>query len=205
MAERLPGLRVPLEKPAPASVCEIFSPAVQALWLEIGFGGGEHLVAQARANPPVGFIGCEPFVNGVAKVLGEIERHDLTNIRLHDDDARQVINWLSNRALDRCFILFPDPWPKKRHAKRRLVAPDFVSDLARVMKPGAEFRFATDIDDYVTTGLHAVLASGYFDWPVETAGDWRIRPADWPATRYEAKAEREGRQRYYFSFRRKTV
>ncbi len=204
MADRLPMLRVPFETLTPESIAPaLFDDECRAVWLEIGFGGGEHLVWQAQANPSVGLIGCEPFLNGVARVLGEIDRHNLKNIRLHNDDARQVIDWLPENQIDRCFILFPDPWPKKRHAKRRLVTQDFLTDLARVMKPGAEFRFATDIADYVRTGLHAILSCGHFDWPAETAADWRVRPADWPATRYEAKADREGRQRYYFSFVRK--
>lgn len=205
MAERLPSLRVPLDTPAPSDIRTLFTPAATSLWLEIGFGGGEHLVTQAQSNPEVGIIGCEPFLNGVAKVLGEIDRNGLDNIRLHDHDARQVVDWLPDHQVDRCFILFPDPWPKRRHAKRRLVAPEFLGELARVMKPGAELRFATDIADYVRTGLHAVLNCGHFEWPVQTAADWRVRPEDWPATRYEAKAEREGRQRYYFSFRRNAM
>jgi len=206
VAERLPQLRIPVDDPAAASsdIRALFSSPVSSIWLEIGFGGGEHLVAQARANPSVGFIGCEPFENGVARVLGEIDRHDIANIRLHDDDARQVVAWLPDRQIGRCFILFPDPWPKKRHVKRRLVAPEFVARLARVMKPGAELRFATDIADYVRTGLHAVLASGQFDWPARNASDWRVRPDDWPATRYEAKAERAGRQCNYFRFTRRS-
>ena len=201
MAENLPSLRVPIDTATPANVSStLFDQSERPLWLEIGFGGGEHLVWQAIKNPDIGLIGCEPFLNGVAKVLGEIDRHELKNIRLHQDDARQVIDWLPEAQVDRCFILFPDPWPKKRHAKRRLVAPEFLSELARVMKPGAEFRFATDIADYVRTGLHAILTCGHFNWSAEMAADWRVRPADWPATRYEAKADREGRQRYYFSF-----
>lgn len=204
MAERLPLLRVPCETTTPTNLsATLFARPERPVWLEIGFGGGEHLIWQASANPSVGLIGCEPFLNGVAKVLGEIDRQDLENIRLHQDDARQVIDWLPDQQIDRCFILFPDPWPKKRHAKRRLVAPEFLSELARVMKPGAELRFATDIADYVRTGLHAVLSCGHFEWPAQRAQDWRNRPVDWPGTRYEAKAEREGRQRYYFSFTRK--
>lgn len=204
IAERLPDLRVPHDTETPDNLSQaLFSEPDRPVWLEIGFGGGEHLVWQAQQNPDVGLIGCEPFLNGVAKVLGEIDRHGLDNMRLHNDDARQVIDWLPDAQIDRCFILFPDPWPKKRHAKRRLVAPEFLNDLARVMKSGAELRFATDIADYVRTGLHAILSCGHFDWPVETADDWRIRLADWPGTRYEAKADREGRQRYYFRFVRR--
>lgn len=201
MAEHLPSVRVPVETPRPTSArTALFPDIASGPWLEIGFGGGEHLVAQAVTHPDIGLIGCEPFANGVAKVLAEMDRRSLKNIRLHADDARQVIDWLPDGEIMRCFILFPDPWPKRRHAKRRLVAPEFLEELSRVMAPGAELRFATDIADYVRTGLAAILASGWFDWPAETPDDWRNRTPDWPATRYEAKAEREGRQRYYFRF-----
>jgi tRNA (guanine-N7-)-methyltransferase len=205
VAEQLPKLRIstPQVDLALSDIGkDLFAAPVKAVWLEIGFGAGEHLVIQARNNPSVGIIGCEPFVNGVARVLAEIDQHNLGNIRLHDDDARLLTAWLPDRQIDRCFILFPDPWPKKRHAKRRLVAPEFVTELARIMKPGAELRFATDIGDYVRTGLHAILASGQFDWLAQNADDWQQRSGDWPPTRYEAKAQREGRQRYYFRFNR---
>ena len=170
------------------------------VWLEIGFGGGEHLVWQAKANPSVTVIGCEPFEDGVVKVLGEIERSALSNVALHMGDARDVLRWLPDASIARAFILFPDPWPKRKQRKRRLVNPQTLDLLARVLVPGAELRFGTDIADYVRTGLHAITADGRFAWLADGPDDWRVRPADWPETRYEQKAEREGRRRYYFRF-----
>ena len=174
------------------------------LWLEIGFGGGEHLLWQAKANPAVTIIGCEPFEDGVVKVLAKIADEKLDNICLHMGDARDVLRWLPDASIARAFILFPDPWPKTKHRKRRLVNPQTLDLLARVMKPGAELRFGTDIADYVRTGLLAITADSRFAWIAEGPKDWRIRPTDWPETRYEQKAQHEGRQRYYFRFRRKT-
>ena len=172
------------------------------LWLEIGFGGGEHLIWQAKANPNVTMIGCEPFEDGVVKVLDEIEHSALSNIALHMGDARDVLRWLPDASIARAFILFPDPWPKTKHRKRRLVNPQTLDLLARVLAPGAELRFGTDIADYVRTGLHAIIGDGRFDWLADGPNDWRIRPPDWPETRYEQKAQREGRRRYYFRFKR---
>ncbi len=174
----------------------------QQLWLEIGFGGGEHLVWQAKANPAVTIIGCEPFEDGVVKVLDEIERSALSNISLHMGDARDVLRWLPEASIARAFILFPDPWPKAKHRKRRLVNPQTIDLLARVLKPGAQLRFGTDIADYVRTGLLAVTGDCRFAWTADGPADWRVRPSDWPETRYEQKAERAGRRRYYFRFRR---
>ena len=176
--------------------------SVREVWLEIGFGGGEHLIAQAEANPHIGLIGCEPFQDGVAKVIAEIDAKELRNILLHPDDARDLLRWLPAASISRAFILFPDPWPKKRHIKRRLLNPHTLDLLARVMQPGAELRFATDIADYVRTALLAITIHEGFRWPATGPADWRVRPADWPETRYEQKAKREGRRCYYFSFRR---
>lgn len=170
------------------------------LWLEIGFGGAEHLIWQARHSPDVGIIGCEPFDEGVVKAVTGIAEHGLSNVRLHADDARAVLRYLPDCSLSRVFILFPDPWPKKKHQKRRLFSPALLRLLARVMRPGAELRFGTDIGDYARTGLLALLGSRDFVWPAQSATDWRVRPDDWPETRYEAKAVREGRKRYYFRF-----
>ena len=136
----LPGLRLDLSAPAPSPLTSIFSSPVSRVWLEIGFGGGEHLAAQAESNPDIGVIGCEPFINGVAKLLCEIDARNLTNIRIWDDDARDVLDWLEDGSVERVFVLFPDPWPKKRHQKRRLISPGTLETLARVMKPGAELR-----------------------------------------------------------------
>jgi tRNA (guanine-N7-)-methyltransferase len=171
-------------------------------WLEIGFGGGEHLVWQATHNPHVTLIGCEPFEDGVVKVLTRIDDGKLDNIRIHMGDARDVLRALPDASIARGFILFPDPWPKRKHQKRRLVNPQTLSLLARALKPGAELRIGTDIGDYARTLLLAVLGEPRLRWQAESPDDWRLRPADWPETRYEAKAAREGRRRYYFRFER---
>lgn len=171
-------------------------------WLEIGFGGGEHLVWQAEHHPQASFIGCEPFEDGLVKVLTAIEEKNLGNIRLHMGDARDVLRWLAPHSVDRAFILFPDPWPKRKHRKRRLVNPGTLGLLARVMRSGGELRIGTDIGDYARTMLEAFRAQDAFIWQADSPQDWRIRQADWPETRYEQKAEREGRQRYYFRFKR---
>lgn len=197
--QRLPELAVDLSKPLAA---QLPANAPPELWLEIGFGGAEHLLWQAQANPQALIIGCEPFEDGVVKALAGIEDHALTNIRLHADDARQLLRWLPDASLDRAFILFPDPWPKRKHIKRRLVAPPTLDLLARVMKPGAELRIGTDIGDYARTILLAIMAHKDFIWPATGPDDWRIRGDDWPATRYEQKAILAGRPRYYFRFQR---
>ncbi len=171
-------------------------------WLEIGFGGGEHLVWQAAQNPSVAFIGCEPFEDGVVKVLNKIDSDKLSNIQIHMGDARDVLRWLPEASVARAFILFPDPWPKRKHRKRRLVNPQTLGQLAHVMKPGAELRIGTDIADYARTMLLAFQGAPEFQWQAESPQDWRIRPPDWPETRYEQKAQREGRRRYYFRFLR---
>ncbi len=180
----------------------LFPTLPRELWLEIGFGGGEHLVWQARANPDVGIVGAEPFEDGVVKVLDQIDAGNLTNIRVLADDVRPLLRALPEASIGRAFILFPDPWPKRRHVKRRLVSPHLLGLLARVMKPGAELRIGTDIGDYARTMLMAFQSEPRFEWQAVSPADWRIRPDDWPQTRYEAKAEREGRRRYYLRFRR---
>ncbi len=165
----------------------------EATWLEIGFGGGEHLAAQARAHPAINFIGCEPFVNGMAKLLASIEQDKLDNIRIWDEDVTDLLPTLPDACLDRVYILYPDPWPKRRQRKRRLVSDDTLRELARVMRPGAELRFASDIDNYIGWVLARVLRSADFRWTASGPDDWRRPYADWPGTRYEAKAIREGR------------
>ena len=179
---------------------DTFSPRGEGipLWLEIGFGGGEHLVWQARQNPAVSLIGCEPFEDGVVKVLTAIDQNKLDNIRIHMGDARDVLRWLPEGSISRAFILFPDPWPKRKHRKRRLVNPQTLGLLARVMAPGAELRIGTDIGDYARTMLLAFKDEPRFRWLAEGPQDWRVRSPDWPETRYEQKAGREGRVRYYF-------
>ena len=180
---------------------ERVSPSAEK-WLEIGFGGGEHLLWQAAHNSDVTILGCEPFEDGVVKVLSAIEHDKLQNIRLHMGDARDVLRWLAPASVSRVFILFPDPWPKRKHRKRRLVNPATLNLLAQVMQKGGELRIGTDIGDYARTMLQAFRTNSNFAWQAESPEDWRIRPPDWPATRYEQKAEREGRVRYYFRFLR---
>ncbi len=163
------------------------SPTRGEVVLEIGFGGGEHLVAQASARPDARFIGVEPFINGVASCLRHVEEANVANVRIHNGDARDVIARLPDASLDRVYILFPDPWPKVRHHKRRLIQPDFLGELARVMKPGAELRFATDWANYAAWALEHITRDARFIWFAESAADWR---APWPGhvtTRYEAK------------------
>jgi len=198
----LPRCAVPLERPAPQHLGTLFDATTRAVWLEIGFGGGEHLVWQAAHNRDVGLIGCEPFEDGVVKVLAAIEDQRLGNIRVHADDARDVVRWLPEASIDRAFVLFPDPWPKRKHLKRRLVNDHLLALLARVIRPGGQLRLGTDIADYARTMLVATAATPAFRWTAQGPDDWRIRPADWPQTRYESKAVREGRTSCYLLFER---
>lgn len=163
-------------------------PETKEVWLEIGFGGGEHLAGQAARARDVLLIGAEPFVNGVASALRHVEENALENVRLHHGDAREVVDALPDASLDRVFILFPDPWQKARHHKRRLIQPAFIENLARVVKPGGRFRFATDWSNYADWTLERMLARpDLFRWTSERADDWRIAPADHLTTRYETK------------------
>lgn len=200
LADVLPRVQPDLAAPSPASAAALFDLSVSEVWLEIGFGGAEHLIWQARHHPHAGLIGCEPFEEGVVKALTHIEDEKLANIRLHPDDVRPLLRWLPAASLDRAFILFPDPWPKARHRKRRLVSTPLLDQLARVMKPGAELRLGTDIGDYARTMLAALMRHPSFRWSATCAADWRNRPEDWPQTRYEAKAVREGRRCTYLRF-----
>ena len=198
--EVLPRVAVPLDSAALRNPAALFTPPATEAWLEIGFGGGEHLLWQAAHNPEVGFIGCEPFQDGVVKVLGAIAAEGVANIRVHPDDARPLLRMLPEASIGRAFVLFPDPWPKKRHHKRRLLSPDTASDLARVLRNGGELRVGTDSGDYAAAILQVVLGSAAFAWMAESAADWSVRPSDWPKTRYEAKALRDRRRCYYFRF-----
>jgi tRNA (guanine-N7-)-methyltransferase len=158
------------------------------IWLEIGFGGGEHLAWQAQAHPDVGILGAEPFVAGMAKLPSKIDDSGFSNIRLYTEDARDIIDALPIASLARVFLLFPDPWPKMRHRKRRFIQTDMLDALARIMMQGAEFRLATDDPHYLDWALERLMAHPHFTWTAESASDWRTRPADCPPTRYEAKA-----------------
>lgn len=161
---------------------------VREVWLEIGFGAGEHLAWQAERHPDIGLIGAEPFVAGFAKLLAKVEQARLSNIRLYTDDARDVLAALPDASLGRVFLLFPDPWPKTRHHKRRFIQTEMLDELARVLKPGAELRFATDDKGYLVWTLERLCTHPAFAWTAQTPADWRQRPSDWPETRYEAKA-----------------
>jgi len=169
------------------------------LWLEIGFGSGEHLVHQAVANPEVAIIGAEPFVNGVATCLGKLRQTSAPNLRLHMGDARDLMDVLPDASVAKAFLLYPDPWPKARHHRRRFVTPEHLGPLRRVMETGAELRVATDIPDYVRQTLEEVPKAG-FEWAATGATDWREPWPDWHRTRYEAKAIREGRTPHYLTF-----
>jgi tRNA (guanine-N7-)-methyltransferase len=172
------------------------------VWLEVGFGGGEHMVHQAVQNPDVGIIGCEPYINGVAMLLSNIRKAGATNLVVHAGDARDMMDVLPEGSVDRAFLLYPDPWPKKRHHRRRFVTPEHLEPLAKCLKKGAIFRVATDIEDYVRQTLEEVLANGSFEWLAEGPEDWRKPWSDWISTRYELKALREGRTPHYLTFRK---
>jgi tRNA (guanine-N7-)-methyltransferase len=171
------------------------------LWLEIGFGGGEHLVHMAKTYPEIGIIGCEPFINGVAMLLGKIREAGVTNLKVHPGDARNLFDVLPDGCVEKAFLNYPDPWPKKRHHRRRFVTQEHLQPLAQVMAEGSEFRVATDIPDYVRQTMQEVPKAG-FEWLAEGPSDWREPWGDWISTRYEQKALREGRTPHYMTFRR---
>lgn len=161
---------------------------VQDIWLEVGFGAGEHLVWQAQAHPHIGLIGAEPYEMGVAKILTKLDQSPLNTVRLYEGDGREIIEKLPDASLGRFFLLFPDPWPKTRHHKRRFLQTDMLDQLARVLKPGGELRFATDDKSYLPYALERLMAHPAFDWLAAGPSDWKTRPPDWPPTRYETKA-----------------
>lgn len=198
----LPTLTLNLDAPVPEALTSLYPPGAREVWLEIGFGGGEHLLWQAQHNPNVGLIGCEPFEEGVVKVLTGIEDNHLANIRLWPDDGRAVLRWLPPASIARAFVLFPDPWPKKKHQKRRLLSAATLTMIARVLKPGGTLRIGTDIPDYVRTIFMALVEVPQLHWTARSAADWRHRPSDWPQTRYEQKAHREGRTSCFLQFER---
>lgn len=198
----LPKLRLDLNLPQPGGLDALFARPMAAYCMEIGFGGGEHLVTAAEKNPNTGFVGIEPFINGMAKMLGEIDDRQLKNVRLFDDDATLVLDWLPANCLDRLDLLYPDPWPKKRHWKRRFVSAKNLDRIARVLKPGGEFRFASDIDTYVNWTLAHCRNHPDLEWTAKSADDWHQPWPNWHRTRYEAKAIREARVPAYLIFRK---
>jgi tRNA (guanine-N7-)-methyltransferase len=200
MATLLPQLALSVDEPPPDRLAEMFSRRPETVRLEIGFGGGENLVAEATAHPEIGFIGCEPFVNGMAKILASIEAGALTNVRLYAGDAVDLLAWLPDASLDEVDLLYPDPWPKRRHWKRRFVQDRAIGMLARVLRPGGLFRFATDVPDYAAWTLERLMRAPDFVWTAERADHWRRPWAGFHGTRYEAKAKREGRTPCYLEF-----
>lgn len=200
IATLLPELKIDLNAAPPASLVSLYPNAVDRLRLEIGFGGGEHLVHRAQEEPKTGFIGVEPFVNSMAKLLRQVGDRGIENIRLYDDDATQLLDWLPEASIDQIDLLYADPWPKKKHWKRRFVSVVNLSRFHRVLKPGGTFCFASDIDTYVNWTLTHCRDHGGFEWTAKSAEDWKTPYAGWPGTRYEAKAKREGRTSAYLTF-----
>lgn len=203
MAELLPSRRFEVPAEGGLDPRGLFAAGIKSVWLEIGFGGGEHLAATAAAHPDIGIIGVEPFLNGVAKLMTACQALDLPHVRVLIDDARLLLKALPDASLGRAFVLFPDPWPKLRHHKRRIVNPETAADLARVIEPGGELRLATDDRDYGQAMLATLLACDAFEWLATNADDWRRPWAGWPGTRYEAKAALAGRAPIYLRFRRR--
>jgi len=201
--QTLPRFRLPLEPGRPLDPWSLFPARPERLWLEIGFGAGEHTAWQAEQHPDVGIIASEVFVNGVASLLRHIEERGLKNIRVHAEDARPLLTALPEGCLDRVFLLHPDPWPKARHAERRFVSPANLDQLARIMADGAELRIASDHPIYKQWALEQMAQRRDFEWLARRADDWRLRRDDWPETRYEHKAKGEGRTSLYLRYRRR--
>ena len=200
----LPDLALDLNAPSPTNLATLFPHPVDAVRLEIGFGGAEHMMAEAQANPHMGFIGAEGFINGIAKALAAIDEKKLANVRLFHGDAIELLDWLPPQSIARVDLLYPDPWPKRRHWKRRFVNEQNIARLARVLKAGGEFRFASDWANYAEWTLWRLLRVPEFIWTAERADDWRKAWPGFVGTRYEAKAIREERRPCYFVFSRNT-
>ena len=198
----LPRLSLDIAIPAPPDLASLFDAPASDIRLEIGFGGGEHLVAEARAFPNLGLIGCEPYVNGMAKILAQIEAHNVGNVRLFAGDATELLAWVPKQSLVRIDLIHPDPWPKRRHWKRRFVQDATVAAMAGSLKLHGEFRFVSDIDDYCEWTLAHLERSPDFIWTAKRASDWKLPWSGYTMTRYGVKAEREGRQAAYLRFRR---
>ncbi|WP_379061709.1 tRNA (guanine(46)-N(7))-methyltransferase TrmB [Mesorhizobium sp. UC74_2] len=194
--------RLDLAQPAPKQLGSLFEAPVSSIRLEIGFGGGEHLRQETLTHSDTGFIGAEPFINGMAKMMMALVKAPAGNLRVFDDDAALLLDWLPEASLDWIDLLYPDPWPKKRHWKRRFVNPVNLDRFARALKPGGRFCFASDIDTYVNWTLQHCRAHPAFEWQAQEAADWHTPYPGWESTRYEAKAIREGRRTAYLTFRR---
>jgi tRNA (guanine-N7-)-methyltransferase len=192
----LPRLLIDLGKPAPSRLAELFEVPVEAVRLEIGFGGGEHMLNAARTNPSIGFIGVEPFESGLAKTVTAIGREAIRNVRLYDQDAALLLDWLPQKSISRIDLLFPDPWPKKGHWKRRFVSQANLDHIVRCLFAGGELRFATDVESYAEWAREEILKHGGLKQNRDSVEPWE----NWPGTRYEAKAARDGRGAWYFSF-----
>ncbi len=199
----LPRLKLDLATPAPQDLRSLFEAPVETVRMEIGFGGGEHLHHESGRYPQSGFIGVEPFINGMAKMLAALDQAPRPNLRLYDEDATAVLDWLPDASLAGIDLFYPDPWHKRRHWKRRFVSDANLDRFARVLKPGAKFRFASDIEHYVNWTLQHCRRHAAFDWQAESPADWNDAYEDWPGTRYEAKAFREGRRAAYLTFIRR--
>lgn len=198
-----PRVQPNLASPPPETVAALFDVPVKQVWLEIGFGGGEHLLSEAARHPRTGFIGVEPFVNGMAKLMLALGETPLANLRVYNDDATRLLDWLPDGCLAGIDLLYPDPWPKRRHWKRRFVSKVNLDRFARVLEKGGRFRFASDIDTYVNWTLLHCRAHPAFAWRASSAADWHTPYEGWPGTRYEAKAIREGRTPAYLTFERR--
>ena len=203
VAQLLPRLALDIAAPQPAELGALFDKPLEDFRLEIGFGGGEHLIAEALAFPDTGFIGCEPYVNGMAKILTLIETNNLTNIRLFAGDAAELLAWLPSQSVSRIDLIHPDPWPKRRHWKRRFVQDATIATMTRVLKPRGEFRFVSDISDYCAWTLAHFARAAEFLWTAERASDWREPWPNYTMTRYGRKAAREGRVAAYLVFRKR--
>ncbi|MBJ26695.1 MAG: tRNA (guanosine(46)-N7)-methyltransferase TrmB [Alphaproteobacteria bacterium] len=178
----------------------LFKNNIRAVWLEIGFGAGEHIVAQALKNPDIGFIGCDPFMNGVASLCKKLDVEGLNNVKIYTGDAKNILKVLRPKSIQRLFILFPDPWPKKRHHKRRIINPETILLMQRIIVPGGELRIASDETSYIHWILRCMAESKVFNWSVSSQRDWQEKGADWPETRYEIKALSEGREPVFLTY-----
>jgi len=203
LAELLPKYAIDPGVPPPEPLTALFKAPVESVHIEIGFGGGEHLLSRARSEPAHGFIGIEPFVNGMARLMRALQEGPLDNLRVYGDDATRVLDWLPPASIAGIDLLYPDPWPKKRHWKRRFVSDVNLDRFARVLRPGGVFRFASDVDSYVNWTLLHCRRHEAFEWTAKFADDWRKPYPGWPGTRYEAKALREGRRPAYLTFVRR--